>query len=142
MASFANTLGVARYERMMLMWTTRFKLLGGIGIAIPVLIGGFLAILEVRGVQFPSVSGGAYMAFYVYSYLQAVVIAFLVGDFRADDVKSGASEVLESRPIGTLELVAGKYLGVVGALFTLSLSVLILTLAIQAAKISITDQPF
>ena len=89
MTALHNILGVARYERKMLLRTTRFRLLGGIGIAIPVVIGGFLAILEANGVELESTTGlGAYVPFYVYSYLQTVVIAFIVGDFRAADERT------------------------------------------------------
>ena len=138
-----NMLGVARYERMMLLRTTRFRLLGGIGLAIPVAVGGLLAILEANGVELESSVGlGAYVPFYIYSYLQAVVIAFIVGDFRAADERAEVYEVVAARPVSTTELVAGKYLGVVGALLTLSLGILALTLAIQAVKISITGTPF
>ncbi|MDA0746310.1 MAG: hypothetical protein O2954_07310, partial [bacterium] len=117
--------------------------MGGIGVAIPVLVGGVLAVAETQGFDFDSVIGlGAYLPFYLYSYLQAIVIAFLVGDFRAADERAGIFEVIAARPVSTAELVAGKYLGVVGGLFTLSLGVLLLGLVIQAAKISITGTPF
>ena len=143
MSAISNILSVARYERTMLLRTTRFRVLGGIGVATPVLIGGLLAVLEAKGVEFDSALGmGAFIPFYVYSYLQTVVIAFIVGDFRAADERAEVYEVVVGRPISTTELVMGKYLGVVGALVTLSLGVLALTLAIQAAKISITEMPF
>ena len=143
MKVLSNILGVANYERKMLLRTTRFRILGGIGVAIPVAVGGFLAVLEANGVELESTVGlGAYVPFYIYSYLQAVMIAFIVGDFRASDERAGVYEVVGSRPISTTELVAGKYLGVVGALLTLSLGILGLTLAIQAAKISGTGNPF
>jgi len=143
MNTFWNILGVAQYERKMLLRTTKFRVLGGIGVAIPVLVGIGLAITEARGGGFESITGmGAYLPFYIYSYLQTVVIAFIVGDFRASDERAGIYEVVASRPISTAELVMGKYLGVVGALATLSLVILALTLLIQAAKISITGTPF
>ena len=136
-------LSVARYERKMLMRTIRFRILGGIGVLIPVVLGIGLAIAESRGVEFESVSGiGAYMPFFVYSLLQTVVIAFIVGDFRAADERAGIYEVIGARPLSTAELVMGKYLGVLGALITLSLIVLVLSLGVQAAKISITGAPF
>ncbi len=136
-------LSVAWYERKMLMRTTRFRILGGIGVLIPAVLGVGLAIAEARGVEFESVSGiGAYMPFFVYSFLQTVVIAFVVGDFRAADERAGIYEVVAARPLSTAELVMGKYLGVLGALFTLSMVVLVLSLGVHAAKISITGAPF
>ena len=136
-------LSVARYERKLLMRTIRYRILGGIGVLIPVVLGVGLAIAEARGVEFESVSGiGAYMPFFVYSFLQTVVIAFIVGDFRAGDERAGIYEVVAARPLSTAELVMGKYLGVLGALITLSLVVLVLSLGVHAAKISITGAPF
>ncbi|MDP6777845.1 MAG: hypothetical protein QGI83_13885, partial [Candidatus Latescibacteria bacterium] len=143
MTAIHNILGVARYERKMLIRTPRFRILGGIGIAIPFIVGIFLAILESRGVEFDSALGmGAFIPFSVYSYLQTLVIAFIVGDFRAADERAHVYEVIAGCPISTAELVIGKYLGVVGGLVTLSLGVLALTVAVQAAKISIMGTPF
>ena len=138
-----NIFGVARYERMLLLRTTRFRILGSVGVVLPLLIGIGLAVLEARGIEFSSALGmGAFIPFYVYSYLQAVVIAFIVGDFRAADERAEIYEVIAGRPISTAELVIGKYLGVVGAMSTLSIAVLLLTVAIQAAKLSLLDSPF
>jgi len=143
MAALANILGIARYERLMLMRTTRFRVLGGIGVGIPVLIGVFLAILEANGVEFSSTVGlGAFIPFYVFSFVQTIVIAFIVGDFRAADERAQVYEVVAGRPISTAELVIGKFGGVFGALLSLSLAVLVLTVAIQAAKISFLGSPF
>lgn len=143
MHALHNILGVARYERMLLLRTTRFRILGSVGVALPLLIGIGLAVLEARGIEFSSALGmGAFIPFYVYSYLQAVVIAFIVGDFRAADERAEIYEVIAGRPISTAELVIGKYLGVVGAMLTLSIAVLLLTVAIQAAKLSLLDSPF
>ncbi|MCZ6634091.1 MAG: hypothetical protein O7G87_11855 [bacterium] len=143
LSMISNILGVARYERKMLIRTTKFRILGGLGVLIPILIGGALAIAEANGVELPSISGlSAYLPFYIYSYLQTVVIAFIVGDFRAADERANIYEVIAARPLTTAELVAGKYLGVVGALVTLTLGILVVTVGIQAAKISITGAPF
>ena len=120
-----NIFGVARYERMLLLRTTRFRILGSVGVVLPLLIGIGLAVLEARGIEFSSALGmGAFIPFYVYSYLQAVVIAFIVGDFRAADERAEIYEVIAGRPISTAELVIGKYLGVVGAMSTLSVGAL------------------
>ena len=142
MNAISNIWGVAQYERKMLLRTTRFRILGGLGMLIPVLLGIVLAIADARGFEFEYTGLGAYMPCYVYSLLQTIVIAFIAGDFRAADERAHIDEVVAARPISTAELVLGKYLGVIGALFTLSLGVLILTLAIQAAKISVTGAPF
>ncbi len=138
---FHNILSVARYERKMLLRTTKFRILGGLGVIIPVLLGIGFAIAEANGVELP-IGIDSYIPFYVYSFLQTVVIAFIVGDFRAADEQAHIYEVVAGRPISTAELVAGKYLGIASGLFFLSLGVLLLTLGIQAAKISMTGNPF
>ncbi len=132
-----------RYERTMLFRSTRFRVLGAIGMFIPVVLGVMLAIAEARGVEFQSALAiGAFIPFYVFSFLQTVVVAFVVGDFRAGDERANVHEVVDASPISTAELVIGKYLGAMTALGALSLGVLITTVVIQAAKISITGTPF
>jgi len=140
----ANIFGVARYERIMLMRSTRFRALGVIGIGIPLFFGIVLAIAETQGELGEGGAFGisAFIPFYFYTYVQTVVIAFVAGNFRANDERAEVSEVIGARPLSTAELVLGKYLGVVEALVILSLAVGGLTLVIQAAKLSITGQPF
>ncbi len=145
MRALRNIAGVARYERIMLMRTTRFRALGVVGIAFPVVFGIALAIAESRGGigELPSALGlDAFVPFYLYTYVQSVVIAFVAGGFRAADEQAQVEEVIAARPLSTAELVIGKYLGVVQSLTLLSLSVIGLTLAIQAAKLSLTGTPF
>ncbi|MGD8331505.1 MAG: hypothetical protein PVJ49_18885, partial [Acidobacteriota bacterium] len=140
-----NVFGVARYERTMLMRTTRFRVLGLIGISIPLFFGVVLSIAETQGEltgRSESLGLSAFIPFYFYTYIQTVLIAFVAGNFRANDTKAEVEEVIAARPLSTAELVVGKYLGVVEALTVLSLAVLTLNLAIQAAKISITGEPF
>ena len=142
-----NIFGVARYERIMLMRTTRFRALGLIGISIPTMQGIGLAIAETQGWlaeggQISALGLSGFMPFYMYTYFQTILIAFVAGNFRAVDERADVEEVIASRPLTTAELVTGKYVGVVQALTTLSLCVLTLTLAIQAAKMSITGDPF
>ena len=138
MGAWSNIMGVARYERKMLLRTSKFRILGGLGVLIPVLIGIGLATAEARGIELPFPGLGTFMPFYIYSFLQTVVIGFIVGDFRAADERAHIYEVVAARPISTAELVIGKYLGVASALVLLSFGVMLLTLAIQAAKVSIT----
>ena len=138
-----NIFSVARYERLMLFRSTRFRVLGTLGMVIPIAIGVILAIAEARGVEFPSALAlGAFVPFYAFSFLQRVVVAFVVGDFRAGDERAHVHEVVDASPISTAELVIGKYLGATTALGALSIGVLVTTVLIQAAKISITGLPF
>ena len=50
LAVYHNIASVARYERMMMFRSTRFRVLGTLGLASPVFIGVMLAIAEARGV--------------------------------------------------------------------------------------------
>jgi len=136
-------LSVARYERMMLMRTTRYRVLGGIGIGIPIFIGVILGIAEARGGEAGTAFGlGAIVPFYVYSFLQTFVIAFIAGDFRAADERAHVHEVIAVQPLSTTELVVGKYLGILQALMALSLAVMTVTVSVQAAKLSVMGTPF
>ncbi len=143
MSALRNILGVARYERIMLMRTTRFRVVGIAGISLPIFMGVVLGILEARGLQSSTLFGlGAIIPFYAYSYLQAVVVAFLAGDVRAADERAHVYEVGAVRPLSTTELVVGKYFGVLQALTSLSLVVMLITMAIQGAKLSVMGTPF
>ncbi|MFQ5742474.1 MAG: hypothetical protein ACE5HV_02670 [Acidobacteriota bacterium] len=143
MTTLRNILGVARYERTMLLRTTRFRVLGAIGVAIPVWLGIVMAVAEARGFEQGAAFGlSAFIPFYVYSYLQTVVIAFVAGNFRAADERAQVDEVIAAKPLSTAELVIGKYVGVIEGLCGLSLAVMFLTMAIQAAKLSIVGTPF
>ena len=109
MSLLYNILSVARYERMMMFRSTRFRGLGALGMLIPIAIGVMLAIAEARGVEFGSaLAMGAFIPFYVFSFLQTVVVAFVVGDFRAGDERAHIHEVVDASPISTAELVIGK----------------------------------
>ena len=82
-----NIFGVARYERIMLMRTTRFRALGLIGISIPTVQGIGLAIAETQGWlaeggQISALGLSGFMPFYMYTYFQTILIAFVAGNFR------------------------------------------------------------
>ena len=134
---FHNTLGVARYERRMLIRTVKFWIWSGLAVGIFILNG-------IRIAMFPGMSPGteAYAQLLTYTLFQCLVIPFLMGSFRAADQRARIDEVVAGRPISTAELVVGKYLGGVSALFFLSLGGLILALGIQAATISMTGDAF
>ncbi len=144
MTILRNILGVARYERIMLMRTTRFRALALIGIGIPLFFGVALSIAETMGEMSESTSVFGYSAFipfYFFTYTQTILIAFVAGNFRAADEQAQVVEVIAARPLSTAELVIGKYVGIVQALVGLSTLVAALTIGIQAAKISIMGTP-
>ncbi len=133
-----NILGVARYERKMLLRTTKFRILGIFPLGIFVYYGIRLAIDTEFGMPPGKES---YFLFLIYTLFQTLVIPFMAGSFRAADENAHIYEVVAGRPISTAELVAGKYLGTVSALFFFSLGILFLTLGLQAATISMTGNP-
>jgi len=145
MTALRNIMSVAHYERIMLARTTRFRFLGLVGIAIPMFFGVVLAIAEVFGEvdEGASVFGlSAFVPFYFYTYTQTVLTAFVAGNFRAADEHAGVGEVIAARPMSTTQIVIGKYLGVLQALAGLSALVALLTMGIQAAKLSLVGAPF
>ncbi|NKB88164.1 MAG: hypothetical protein GKS06_08090 [Acidobacteria bacterium] len=143
MSGLRGLLSVARYERTLLMRTTRYRVLGAAGIGIPIFIGVILAIAEARGGEAGTMFGvGAFVPFYVYSFLQTVVIAFIAGDFRAADERAQVYEVIAVRPLSTTQLVVGKYLGILQGLMVLSFAVMGVTVLVQAAKLSVLGTPF
>ncbi len=145
MTALRNIISVAHYERIMLTRTTRFRFLGFVGIAIPMFFGVVLAIAETFGeiTESASVFGlSAFVPFYFYTYAQTVLTAFVAGNFRAADDHAEVGEVIAVRPMSTAQIVLGKYLGVLQALAGLGALVALLTMAIQAAKLSIIDAPF
>lgn len=103
---FHNALGVARYERRMLIRTVKFWIWSGLAVGIFILNG-------IRIAMFPGMSPGteAYAQLLTYTLFQCLVIPFLVGSFRAADQRARIDEVVAGRPISTAELVVGKYLG-------------------------------
>ena len=136
---FHNIIGVAGYERKMLLRTTKFRILG----ILPLGIFVYYSIRLAIDTEFGMTPGKeSYFLFLIYTLFQAVVIPFLAGSFRAGDENAHIYEVVAGRPISTAELVTGKYLGTVSALFFFSLGILFLTLGLQAAMISITGNPF
>ncbi|MGD8817677.1 MAG: hypothetical protein PVJ51_10865, partial [Acidobacteriota bacterium] len=145
MEALRNIFSVAHYERIMLARTTRFRLLGLIGIVIPMFFGVVLAIGESLGEmgEAASVFGiSSFVPFYFYTYTQTVLIAFVAGNFRAADESAEVAEVIAVRPMSTAQIVLGKYLGVLQALAGLAALVALLTMSIQAAKLSFVGAPF
>ena len=133
-----NILGVAGYERKMLLRTTKFRILGILPLGIFVYYGIRLAI----DTEFRMPPGEeSYVLFLIYTLFQSLVIPFMAGSFRAADEQAHIYEVVAVRPISTAELVVGKYLGTISALFFFSLGILLLTLGLQAATLSITGNP-
>jgi len=145
MEALRNIFSVAHYERIMLARTTRFRLLGLVGIAIPMFFGVVLAIGESLGEMSESASVfgiSSFVPFYFYTYTQTVLIAFIAGNFRAADESAEVAEVIAVRPMSTAQIVLGKYLGVLQALAGLAALVALLTMCIQAAKLSFVGAPF
>ncbi len=142
LSALHNILGVARYECKMLLRTTKFRILGGLTVCIYVCLGINFALGFWNKAHKGLEGYESYVLFLVYTTFQALVIPFLAGSFRTADENAHIYEVVAGRPISTAALVVGKYLGTVSAFFFFSLSVLILALSIQAAEISMADNPF
>ena len=124
----------------MLLRTTKFRILGSIGVCIPVLLGIVFALIEANGVELP-IGMDAYMPFWMYSFLQTVVIAFIVGDFRAADEQAHITKWSQGVRFngGTR---CGKVFGHRECARSFEPWRADFDLGIQAAKISITGNPF
>jgi ABC-type transport system involved in multi-copper enzyme maturation permease subunit len=113
-------LTIAGAERVMLYRTAKFWVLGGIG-ALMILF--FMVVMTVATIIDNSIPGefllegtDGFLALYFFSYVQAILIIFVAGDFRKAEEKARLDQVMLSRPMTTANLVVGKYFGVVGAL--------------------------
>jgi hypothetical protein len=67
-------------------------------------------------------------------------VVFLAFDVRSRDVRSGVSEVLDARPIGNLELLGGRWLGLLIASW-LPLLVLVVLFELAGLAIGVTIEP-
>ena len=144
MRALRNILSIARYERIMLTRSVRFRFLGFVGIAIPMFFGVVLALAETFGdIQERASNFGfsAFVPFYFYTYTQTALAAFVAGNFRAADENAEVGEVIAARPMSNTVIVLGKYVGTLQALAGLAGFVALLTIGIQAAKLSIMGAP-
>ncbi|NUM76234.1 hypothetical protein HUU40_17865 [candidate division KSB1 bacterium] len=123
--SLRYILTIAAAERMMLYRTAKFWVLAGIGVLI---ILFFLVAMTIASIvdtgapgEFLLTGTDAFLAIYFFSYVQAILIIFVAGDFHKAEEKSRLEQVMLSRPMTTANWVMGKYLGIVSGLFYLNL---------------------
>jgi ABC-type transport system involved in multi-copper enzyme maturation permease subunit len=110
---------IASNERRMLYRQARFwvlTIIGLVGILFFMVVMTIITIVEdnIPG-EFLLEGTDAYLALYFFSYLQAILIIFIAGDFRKSEEKSQLDQVMLSRPMTTANWVIGKYAGVVSA---------------------------
>src|SRR5574341_390408 len=144
--SFNYILTIAGAERVLLYRSAKFWVLGGIG-ALMVLF--FMVVMTILTIIENSIPGefllegtDGFLALYFFSYVQAVLIIFVAGDFRKAEEKARLDQVMLSRPMTTANLVVGKYFGVVGALVYLNLFLMALAAIGRTFKVIFTGAGF
>ncbi|MFQ5751925.1 MAG: hypothetical protein ACE5HI_08000, partial [bacterium] len=144
--SIRTILTIAAVERSLLYRTAKFWVLASIGVLFILL---FLVAMTVATVVDEGIPGefllegtDAYLALYFFSYLQAILIIFVAGDFRKAEEKARLDQVMLSRPMTTANWVLGKYFGVVSALLYLNLFLLVLGAAGRIIKVIFTGTGF
>lgn len=133
-------LTIASYERRMLYRTPKFWVLaaaGGVFITLFLTAVTIGSILDTNPPSAFMLEGtDSYLALYFFSYLQALLIILVAGDFRKAEEKARLDQVMLSRPMTTANWVLGKYAGVVSALVYLNLALLLIALIGRLIKAS------
>ncbi|HEX9654213.1 MAG TPA: M1 family aminopeptidase [bacterium] len=132
-------LTIAAVERTMLYRQAKFWVLAAIGLFFIII---FLVMMNVATFfennfpgEFLLEGTDAYLALYFFSYVQAVLIIFVAGDFRKAEEHARLDQVMLSRPMTTANWVVGKYLGIVTALLLLNGFLLFLAAAGRIVKV-------
>jgi len=146
LTSIKYILTIAEVERKMLYRKAKFWVLGGgglIGIVFFMVVMTIVSIVE-EGIpgEFLLEGTDAYLALYFFSYAQAIVIAFVAGDFRKSEEKARLDQVMLSRPMTTANWVMGKYFGVVSGVLYLNLFLIIIAVIGRTLKVIFTGTSF
>lgn len=146
LTSIKYILTIAEAERKMLYRKAKFWVLGGgglVGIVFFMVVMTIVSIVE-EGIpgEFLLEGTDAYLALYFFSYAQAIVIAFVAGDFRKSEEKARLDQVMLSRPMTTANWVLGKYFGVVSGVLYLNLFLIIIAAIGRTLKVIFTGTSF
>ncbi|MCG3157040.1 MAG: hypothetical protein DKINENOH_03671 [bacterium] len=144
--SLRYIMAVAAVERVMLYRTAKFWVLAGLGVLI---IALFLLAVTLGPIldtgapgEFLLTGTDAFLAIYFFSFVQAVLIIFVAGDFRKAEEKARLDQVMLSRPMTTANWVVGKYLGIVSGLVYLNLFLLGLAAIARIFKVIFAGAEF
>lgn len=135
-------LEIAKYEFMLLRRSMRFKIMTLLYI---VVIGGVnvgIAFLNRNGASpmITSLSGfPPYVSCYLFSFISAITIPFIIGNFLIDDKKSRVDGVIYSKPASSLKYIIGKFIGSLLTLITIALIIMFISSVIQ---ITIAVRPY
>lgn len=139
-------LTIAEVERTILYRKAKFWVLAGIGVLLVIL---FLLITTIVVIVEDEIPGefllegtDAYLALYFFSYIQAILIIFVAGDFRKAEEKARLDQVMLSKPMTTANWVLGKYFGTVSALLYLNFFLLLLASIGRIIKVVFTGTGF
>lgn len=137
---------IAAAERKILYRTPKFWVLAGLGglMTVFLLFGTTMAALfdTTPDGEFSLEGTDAWIALYFFSYMQAIIIIFVAGDFRKMEQQAHLDQVMLSRPMTTANWVIGKYLGLVSALMLLNIGFLALSSVGRLVKVYILGVNF
>jgi len=146
MKSLQYILTIASVERVMLYRTAKFWVLAGIGVLMIIFFMVVMTVVSIVEGSFPGeflLEGtDGFLALYFFSYVQAILIIFVAGDFRKAEEKARLDQVMLSRPMTTANWVMGKYFGVVSALVYLNLFLMTLATIGRIFKVIFTGAGF
>jgi hypothetical protein len=144
--SLRYILTIAGNERRMLYRTTKFRLLAAVGVGFVLLFIIGTTAETLLGASPPSVflmeGADGYIPLFFFSFVQALLIIFVAGDFRKAEEKARLDQVMLSRPMTTANWVLGKYLGYVSAIMYLNFFLLFLATISRIVKVIGTDVGF
>jgi len=139
-------LTIAGAERVMLYRTAKFLVLAGIGVLMIIFFMVVMTVVSIVEGSFPGeflLEGtDGFLSLYFFSYVQAILIIFVAGDFRKAEEKARLDQVMLSRPMTTANWVMGKYFGVVSALVYLNLFLMTLATIGRIFKVIFTGAGF
>ena len=135
-------LEIAKYEFLLLIRSMRFKIMTVFYIVIIGLLNVGIAFFNRNGMSpmITSISSFApYLSFYLFSFISAITIPFIIGNFLIDDKKGRVDGVIYSKPTSSLRYIIGKFIGSVSTLITIALIIMFISSVIQ---ITIAVRPY
>lgn len=137
---------IAAAERSILFRTPKVWVLGSIGglFTFLLLLGTTLASIfdNTPEGEFMLEGTDAWIALYLFSYAQAIIIIFVAADFRKAETQAHLDQVMLSRPMTTANWVLGKYMGIVSGLLMINLFFLGLSAIGRLVKMYVLDVNF
>jgi len=135
-------LEIAKYEFLLLRRSMRFKIMILLYIVVIGVVNVVIAFFNRNGVS-PMITSLSsfppYLSFYLFSFISAITIPFIIGNFIIDDKKGRVDGVIYSKPTSSLKYIIGKFIGSLLTLITIALIIMFISSVIQ---ITIAVRPY